>query len=202
MSIAVRLHEGLHRRLVFDRRLDRLVAAIDGVLPAECRIVDIGCGNGELGARLAHGDRTIVGVETLRRESCEIPLTMYDGTVLPFGDAAFDRAVIVDVLHHAADPRAVIAEALRVAPGGVVIKDHYAESRRDRLTLGAMDWVGNRQFGVGRDGAYLSRAEWADMWAELGLRPQHLNVSLDLYPRLVKPLFENGLHFVASLVPR
>ena len=63
-----------------------------------------------------------------------------------------------------------------------------------------MDWVGNRQFGVGRDGAYLSATEWSDTFASAGVRVEQMETRLDLYPRVVKSLFERQLHFVARLV--
>jgi SAM-dependent methyltransferase len=200
-SIADRVHRTVHRRLVFDRRRQRLGAALDEALGSASSVLDIGCGSGEIGADLAGAGRRVVGVEVLVRDACAIPMAQFDGRRLPFADGAVDAVIVVDVLHHAPDPVAVLAEAARVAEHAVIVKDHYAESRRDRLTLSAMDWVGNRQFGVGRDGAYLSRAEWQDVFARSGLVPDRVSEELDLYPAPVKPLFERDLHFVARLRP-
>ena len=201
MSMADTIHRRVHRSLVFDRRRDRLVRALLAQLPPESSILDVGCGSGEIGSDLVAAGHRVVGVETLARDECAIDMSVFDGRTLPFGDDEFDWVVIVDVLHHAADPDRVVAEARRVATLGVIVKDHYAENRRQRWVLSAMDWVGNRQFGVGRDGAYLSRAEWAALWAGAGLTVTDSNESIDLYPRIVKPLFERGLHFVARLEP-
>jgi SAM-dependent methyltransferase len=200
-SIADRVHRGVHRRLVFDRRRNRLATALIGTLPARpAQVLDIGCGSGEIGSDLVAAGHRVIGVEVLARESCAIPFARFDGRRLPFPDDSFEHAVIVDVLHHTADPTAVLAEARRVTTGSVVLKDHYAESSRARLTLGAMDWVGNRQFGVGREGAYLSRSEWDAVFAAAGLCAADVSESLDLYPAPAKPIFEWGLHFVARLV--
>ena len=128
-------------------------------------MLDIGCGSGEIGSDLEASGHRVVGVEVLARDECAIAFARFDGRRLPFPDDAFDHAVIVDVLHHTADPTAVLAEARRVTTGSVVLKDHFAESGRARFTLGVMDWVGNRQFGVGREGAYLSREQWDDVFA-------------------------------------
>ncbi|MFN3255139.1 MAG: class I SAM-dependent methyltransferase [Ilumatobacter sp.] len=201
MSIAATVHERVHRSLVFDRRRARLAAALLEALPRESTILDIGCGNGEIGSDLAAAGHQVMGVETLERASCAIPMSLYDGDHLPFADDSFDWVTIVDVLHHAADPVRVVSEAARVSRGGIVVKDHCNESVRQRVTLSFMDWVGNRQFGVGRDGRYLSRAEWREVWAATGLVETAGTEELDLYPRVVKPLFENGLHFVARLEP-
>jgi SAM-dependent methyltransferase len=54
-----------------------------------------------------------------------------DGAALPFADRAFDTTACYDVLEHAVDPPAVIAEMARVAASRVVIAgpnyvgDHY-----------------------------------------------------------------------------
>lgn len=163
-------------------------------------MLDIGCGSGEIGSDLVAAGHRVVGVEVLARQTCAIPFARFDGRRLPFPDAAFDHAVIVDVLHHTADPASVLAEARRVTSGTVVLKDHYAETGRARFTLGLMDWVGNRQFGVRREGAYLSRAEWTEVFGAAGLVVADVSESLDLYPAAAKPFFETGLHFVARLV--
>lgn len=163
-------------------------------------MLDIGCGSGEIGSGLEDAGHRVIGVEVLARETCAIPFARFDGRRLPFRDGSFDDAVIVDVLHHTAEPIAVLAEARRVTTGSVVLKDHFAESGRARFTLSVMDWVGNRQFGVGREGAYLSRARWDEVFGAAGLTVADVSESLDLYPSPVKPLFENGLHFVARLV--
>lgn len=175
------------------------MTALSAELPLEVSVLDIGCGSGEVGLDLAEQGREVSGVDTLERDECAIDMVTYDGLRLPFEDDAFEWATIVDVLHHASDPETVLAEARRVTTAGVVLKDHFAEHRRQHLTLAAMDWVGNRQFGVGRDGRYLSRDEWTAMFESVGLRVAHQNEELDLYPSAIKPIFESGLHFVARL---
>ncbi len=199
MSMAAKVHRRLHRSLVFDRRRNRLVDALLAQLPAGSRILDIGCGSGEISAALAAAGHDVVGVETLARDDCAIELTMFDGLTLPFADDSFEWAIVIDVLHHAADPARVVGEARRVARRGIVVKDHYAESRWQRFVLSAMDWVGNRQFGVGRDGRYLSRHEWSELWSQAQLAQRETNEAIDLYPTIVKPLFERNLHFVTRL---
>ncbi|MEM9513449.1 MAG: methyltransferase domain-containing protein [Actinomycetota bacterium] len=197
--MASRVHESVHRSLVFDRRRSRLVASIATLLPTGANVLDIGCGNGEIGADLTALGHRVVGAEVLQRETCAVPSVLYDGDRLPFVSDSVDWAVLVDVLHHAPRPAQVVQEALRVARRGLVVKDHLSERRFDDLTLSFMDWVGNRQFGVGRDGRYLSAADWSRLWRAAGVREEERVDHLDLYPALAKPFFERGLHFVARL---
>jgi SAM-dependent methyltransferase len=99
-----------------------------------------------------------------------IDVAVYDGRVLPFEDDTFGLVTIVDVLHHAESPRAVLSEALRVVDrhGLVVVKDHVRLSRwSDRVLLG-MDTASN--FGVHdlTRGRYLSMSEWVAIIAASG----------------------------------
>lgn len=89
-------------------------------LPASCRVLDAGCGEGvlveEFRSRL-----TMVGVDP----NYSSPLVRRGSlTSLPFADASFDRALCLDVLEHLSvddQPRA-IAELRRVlAPGGELL---------------------------------------------------------------------------------
>ena len=201
MSIAAGVHERLHQALVFDRRRDRLVGSVLGELPDGATVLDIGCGNGEIGALLGSAGHGVVGVEVHRRTVCAIPSCDIDGVRLPFADDAVDWALLVDVLHHAPDAESTLREAGRVARCGVIVKDHVARNGVDRFTLGVMDWVGNRQFGVGREGKYRSDEEWRELLDGVGLEPVAWDSDLDLYPGPAKPFFERSLHFVARLEP-
>lgn len=175
------------------------MTALSAQIPLGASVLDIGCGSGEIASDLADEGRSLRGVDTLARDVCAVEMVTYDGQTLPFDDNTFEWATIIDVLHHASDPERVLAEARRVTTAGIVLKDHFAERRRHHLTLAVMDWVGNRQFGVGRDGRYLSRDEWSEMFDSAGLNVADQNEQIDLYPAPIKPLFESGLHFLARL---
>src|SRR5205807_4850215 len=100
---------------------------------------------------------------------CSIACESYDGTHLPFADASFDACVIVDVLHHAAEPAILLRDACRVSRRCVVIKDHFAQNRLDHWTLRLMDWVGNRPHGVRIPYCYRSRSQWREVHEHVGL---------------------------------
>jgi SAM-dependent methyltransferase len=71
-----------------------------------------------------------------------IPYLLYDGTRLPFGDAAFDSTLISLALHHCADPEGVLDEALRVTRFRLIILESVYRSRWERFCLERLDaWL-------------------------------------------------------------
>ncbi len=184
---------------MLDRRTERLVTALDRLVPVGDSVLDVGCGNGAIGAALTARSRSVTGMETRARPSCEIPLAVFNGASLPVATDSVDWVMFVDVLHHAEDVGRLVADACRVARRGLIIKDHYGDSAWSRRVLAFMDWVGNRHLDVDLQDNYLSRDEWASLWSQHGLEVAEITESIDLYPKIVKPLFEHGKHFAARL---
>ena len=191
--------DSLHSKLVFGRRVAVLADAVAGRLPRDARVLDIGCGSGDLAARVMRlrPDVSIVGIDVLVRPGTAIPVTEFDGYHAPFPDGAFDAAMIVDVLHHADDPEALLAEAARVART-VVVKDHLRDGFAAYPTLRFMDWIGNAAHGVRLPYNYLSHAQWRGVWSRIGLATRDFVTAVPLYPRPFSWLFGRGLHFVGT----
>jgi SAM-dependent methyltransferase len=190
----------IHGKIVFNRRIRTLAAAIADRLPQNARVLDVGCGSGDLALLVMQmrPDVTIEGIDVLVRPETAIPVHAYDGAHIPFGDNSFDAAMVIDVLHHTDDPGAVLGEIARVAPQ-VIIKDHLRDGIAAGPTLRFMDWVGNAAHGVRLPYNYLSRREWQQIWSRLHLGTSKFATSLSLYPRPFTWLFDRGLHFVAVL---
>jgi SAM-dependent methyltransferase len=114
---------------------DHLAEVLVGVRAQ--RILDIGCGEGALGAALPPLLRSrLVGLDasgTMLRANPP-PVVQADATALPFLADVFDAAVAVNVLDHLAEPTVAIGEAHRVlARGGILIV--ATASRRDSPEL-------------------------------------------------------------------
>jgi SAM-dependent methyltransferase len=116
----------------------RFVQLLDDAIPADARIVEIGCGTGQMSVYLAHGDRVVVGTDISRAA-----LRLGRAAALRFGisgvrfvetdlhhpglkPASFDVVYSAGVLHHTADPAAAFASIVRLArPGAVLIVGVY-----------------------------------------------------------------------------
>jgi SAM-dependent methyltransferase len=192
-------HEVLHEIHAGGRRLRRISEALAPYFARDAWVLDVGCGDGRLAARLKERrpDIAIEGVEVKPRPGTRIPVTAFDGVRLPFPDDAFDAVLAVDVLHHAADPEALLAECARVA-SHVVLKDHLEDPWLARPTLRFMDWVGNRRHGVAVPGDYWTRRRWEDAFARVGLEADEFR-AVTLFPPPLTWVFDRGLHFAASL---
>ncbi len=188
-----------HGSLVFSRRVRVLSGALAPLLPPGL-FADVGCGSGAVSAAIAarRPDVTPEGFDVLVRPGCAIPNRGFDGRRLPLPDDAVGAALLVDVLHHAEDPVALLAECARVARV-VVVKDHLARGPADERVLAFMDWVGNRPHGVVLPYHYFSPASWTDAVAAAGLREELRAPVPGLYPFPFSALFGRDLHFVARL---
>jgi len=197
VSLVERLHEGF----VFPRRVRILSQRIAPLLPGRGRVLDLGCGDGHIAAAVQalRPELTLRGADVLVRPKTRIDVDPFDGATLPYSDRSFDAVMIVDVLHHTDDPARILREARRVCGGVVVIKDHLSDPWLGRARLTLMDVVGNARHGVHLANAYWERARWHAAFRELALKEESWNEQLGLYPRPLRWLIEDSLHFLALL---
>jgi len=131
---------GVYLRNGHDRR--RAVNfVVDYVSGSEKPILDMGTGQGLAAVELARQGNHVATIdiseENLRRsflyaasESLEDMIEFYleNAEDLPFGEDDFDSVLMMNMLHHLSDFRAVAAELSRViAPGGVLVIADFTE---------------------------------------------------------------------------
>jgi ubiquinone/menaquinone biosynthesis C-methylase UbiE len=112
-----------HKAILLKEAFDRL--------PARPKVLDVGCGIGLVHSLLKplvselHGvDVSAASIETARNNNADVRYQAYDGHKLPYGDAEFDAAFAICVMHHVPVPEwpAFGAEMARVVkPGGLLI---------------------------------------------------------------------------------
>ena len=190
-----------HRVLVSGRRARVLSEALTARIPERASVLDVGCGDGAIGSLIAElrPDVKVHGVELMVRPGCKIPCAAFDGTILPFADDSVDVCMLVDVLHHTSDIRALLREARRVSRSFILIKDHLNENLLDSRTLRFMDWVGNRPHGVRLTYNYQSRGQWSSHFSECGLQEASWTTQIPLYARPFNLVVGRSLHFVSLL---
>ncbi|HTT73882.1 MAG TPA: class I SAM-dependent methyltransferase [Thermoplasmata archaeon] len=110
------------------------------------RLLEVGVGTGRIAGPLAAKGIRVTGIDASTgmlaqaRQKGVVRLVRGTAYRLPFADGAFDGALFVHVIHLLEEPRAAIAEALRVGPRGA-----FALVR----PLG--DGTGERRPGPGRE---------------------------------------------------
>jgi SAM-dependent methyltransferase len=121
----------LAERSEFARLLDR-------ALPGNARVVEVGCGTGQMSLFLATADRVVIGADltlaslelaasAARRFRVERAFFVETDLRKPgLRRGAFDLVYTSGVLHHTPDPRASFAAVARLAkPGGFIVVGLY-----------------------------------------------------------------------------
>ena len=149
-------------------RADDIAARVAPHLRPDGSVIDIGAGGCQVAARLVSRGLavTAVDVHNWSVEPTVVPQWI-DGVTLPFSDDAFAVALLITVLHHAADPERVLAEAARVARRVVVMEDIH-DNQVQRVATMAMDSIVNLEFR-GHPHGNRSDPEWRATFARLGL---------------------------------
>ena len=135
-----------------------LAQLLDAAIPGDARILDLGCGTGQMGLFLAGADRLVVGAD-LTRPSLELAAAAaeryrIDNALFIETDlrapglraGAFDVVFCSGVLHHTPDPRASFKAVARLArPGGIVLVGLYNAFARlpHRLRRGLFKLAGD-----------------------------------------------------------
>lgn len=171
--------------------LERNLGAVVPHVPAGARVLDIGAWDCRLAAALRdrQGARPLC-VDVVDRNRTDVELRLMRGATLPVDGERFDVAILLYVLHHAADDLALLREARRVlAPGGVVLvaEDRVETAGERAVTVGFHAWL--RVFtGMGWKGSFRRRDAWRARFAEAGLRVREtieLGRAGRLFPRNV-----------------
>jgi len=117
---------------------NEFVRLLDEAIPLDARIVEIGCGTGQMSLCLAQGNRRVIGAD-LTRPSLKLAADAADRFGIErllfvetdlrrpgLRQGAFDVVYCSGVLHHTPDPRASFAAIARLLkPGGVMVLGLY-----------------------------------------------------------------------------
>ena len=140
-----------HRQIVPGRSWAAWARALGHLLP-ELDVADLGCGDGYLTIELSRFARSVIAIDrsdaalerarslAARHARRAVNIEWRRGEIeqLPLEDATVDVALLSQALHHASEPGAALAEAVRILrPGGRVLllelRRHEEAWVRDRL---------------------------------------------------------------------
>ena len=127
------------RREVRRRKVGRaydMALEIARLVPANSRVLDVGCGNGFVAHHLmAATGAKVIGIDLEASTEAAIDYRQFDGRHFPVADGCVDAALLCYVLHHAQDLEVVMNELRRVLRRGglVVVYEDMPESGWDRL---------------------------------------------------------------------
>ena len=115
-------------------RRSELARALDAAIPGDARVLEVGCGTGQMSLFLASADRVVVGADfqraslALARDAAgrlgveRVHFVETDLRSPGLRAGAFDVVLALGVLHHTPDPRAAFRAVARLArPGGVLV---------------------------------------------------------------------------------
>jgi ubiquinone/menaquinone biosynthesis C-methylase UbiE len=135
--------------------------------------LDVGCGIGAfhpfvcgMFSRLCGTDISAASIAQARQNHPDVEYEAYDGNILPYGDATFDLAVTICVLHHVPPQRwpGFLREMRRVVrPGGLVcVIEHNPLNPLTRLAVMRCEFD--------RDAALLRAGQTRRLLEDAGLR--------------------------------
>jgi SAM-dependent methyltransferase len=156
------------------RRAESILLQIEPFLKGATSVVDIGAGPCVISEVLMASSYNIVPIDIQDNSFSDmVSPILYNGRRIPFQDDLFDVSLLLQVLHHTANPGAVLEEARRISERIIVLEDVFTNSI-GRYTTCLADSLLNFEF-EGHPHSNKRDCEWQQLFAQLGLRLIHMH---------------------------
>lgn len=133
------------------------------MLPECPTVLDFGGGDGWFASQIVQWlpNAKLRAIDVQKRAHTFYPVEIVGGRELSlWAEKSIDLIYSVDVLHHCDNPIEMLMELARISKNYILIKDHVAFSKMDNFTLGVLDEIGNRRFGIPSNYKYQKNWQW------------------------------------------
>ncbi|HEY6232391.1 MAG TPA: class I SAM-dependent methyltransferase [Pyrinomonadaceae bacterium] len=165
----------IQRRWQRERRRRKVGRAFDmaleiaRVLPANSRLLDVGCGNGYIAHHLSSLlGTTAIGIDLAPATEAAIDYRQFDGETFPVADNSVDAVLLCYVLHHAQKVETVLTELRRVLSvrGLAVVYEDIPAAWWDRFICWTHDLKWRKRTGPC---TFRDEREWRKVFQRAGL---------------------------------
>lgn len=133
-------------------------------------VLDVGAGNCYLAKAIGQKKKAqVVCVDVANYNKTSLPLTLFDGKVLPFQDKSFDFVILSFVLHHAKDQEKLLKECARVCRGEILVLEDEPVLGKS-LFAKAHQVIYNFLFNLDDKVIYHSPSGWKKFFKSCGLK--------------------------------
>lgn len=149
------------------KKVSYLTNLIGDFLDSKGKIMDLGCGSGEISKQLLDDGYKITSVDVVNKLKVKgVKKIIYDGKHLPFAGKEFDQVLLITVLHHVPEYKELLKEVARVTKEIIIVEDVY-ENSWDKLCIWFWDSVLNLEF-FGHPHSNKSDQEWKQIFKDNG----------------------------------
>ena len=147
------------------------------------RVLGLGAGTGRVGKRLIERKGCDVSlVDVIDCNETDLPLTVYDGKTIPFGDKSFDIVTLVFVLHHAVNQEEILTEAARVARRRIILVEDTPKNALEHCIDRVCDALMSFEHGFYNPATYRNIVQWRSVFKKLRLPLIHEHTIKPFFP--------------------
>jgi ubiquinone/menaquinone biosynthesis C-methylase UbiE len=148
-------------------RAEKIVQLFESEIPKGSRILDLGGGWGFYAAPLRNRGHEHLVLDVVDPGYKKAPVVLYEGQRIPFPDQSFDVTILVTMLHHVPDPKALFKEVHRVTRQKVIVVEDLYHHKLGRYWTVCRDRILNIEF-MEHPHQFRKDAEWRDFFRMSG----------------------------------
>lgn len=179
----------------YETKLERALSNRSGIIFREIKpylsgktLLDVGAGNCKVAALVKEkAGMGVTPIDVINYNATDLPLSLFNGEKIPFGQKIFDTVLVAMVLHHAENPLKLLQEAKRVANSRIIIIESVYFNKEHKAFAAFTDWMYNRvlNHGVNCPFNFQTPKGWESTFRQFGMKiaaKVDLGVDMKLVP--------------------